>query len=1275
MKHFTKLPQILTLICLFLCSACFGQGIMGVYPLTTVGSTATTATAWAPVNNTPSIIRPASNYDAVLARRKRLDKTPNYKSFTPVKKNLSAEAMTANAGYESHPDFGVLYAGAPCNDCYELLSERTENTKTFVREGIHEGGKEKMTQTSTQPMHYRDANGNWLTIKTQLQPDAAEKGIYTISTDITPVMINTREGNSFSSLGIKGERIEFNRNLELIYVQPNGKEVSLGLADYTHHTAGDEGVYVQNAWPGIDIEMSMMRGAIKTNFHVNHALPDYANGKILIRDHLLLDRGLNLNTGGRTEVSGELIINDDSGNPKYGIGEANVYEQGNHQNTIEQLKYEIGENSVLDIALPGSYLNKPELSYPIIIDPLVTLATSTTVNGSTYMAALTATSGCAYLNAAMTPANCTVTDIQFAFEYTTVAPNVAEYAGSFFYKGTCRSPGTLAAGYVWTCGPPAGAAATVCDATGGATYSIWGTPGASTSGLGPCMPAPSCVSIPLNITMYFYQSWATTATGCVTTWAYGSLPLVLTVIGHTVELTAAGVTGTPATICAGQSATLSATGTYGVPPYTYSWTPGPVLGSPATVTPGSTTTYNLTVTDACGITTTGSTTITVNPTTPITGTLSMCIGNTTTLADATAGGTWSSSTPAVATIGAGSGVAMGVGSGTSTITYTTPGGCQAFAVVTVTPLPVAITGTPFMCQGSTTTLNDVTTGGAWSSSNTAVATVTAGGGVVTGVSGGTATITYGTPGCVATITVTVNPTPDISGTASTNPTTCNGTDGTITLSGLTAGDTYTVHYTAPSGPVTATIVANGTGNVVITGLGGGTYSAITVTNSFGCVSNSVGPVVLVASGNPPAPVLTNSSPVCDGGTVSFTATDAATGVTYNWSGPGGFTSALQNPVINPATLSANGTYTATVTLLGCTSAPATTVVTVNPVPVIAIINSSNPSTCLGSDGSITLSVTGLAGGVTYGVIYTDNGTALGYSFTSTATGNLVIPGLSAGTYDGINVTSPAGCTSNNAGPVILSDPGAPPIPTISANIPLCVGQTLILQGNDLTAGGTYSWTFADGTTSSLQNPTIPITTVADIGNYTLSYNIANCISSATVSIPLYPPIILTNMTPNTAINYGSSIQLNVEGALYYWWRPDDGSLNNTNINNPIATPKDSTVYTVVATSQWGCTDSAHVTITVNNVSPVIIPSAFTPNGDGLNDIFRVGNLKYQKLVEFSVYNRWGQLVYHNTWDPKEGWDGTFNGAQQDMGVYNYIIILADPNGNNVVYKGDVTLIR
>ena len=151
------------------------------------------------------------------------------------------------------------------------------------------------------------------------------------------------------------------------------------------------------------------------------------------------------------------------------------------------------------------------------------------------------------------------------------------------------------------------------------------------------------------------------------------------------------------------------------------------------------------------------------------------------------------------------------------------------------------------------------------------------------------------------------------------------------------------------------------------------------------------------------------------------------------------------------------------------------------------------------------------------------------------------------------------------------------------------------------------------------------------------------------------------------------MQLNADNAVYYWWLPNDGSLNNRNINNPIATPTQNTVYTVYGTDSTGCMDSAKITIDVTFDS-ITIPSAFTPNGDGLNDIFRPIGMKYQKLVSFSIYNRWGQQIFY-TANKEQGWDGTFNGVLQDLGTYQYMIIVALDNGDNRMFKGTVTLIR
>ena len=266
MKHLSKLPRILTALSLLLCINSYGQS------QELKEDAAPYAHQWAaPVQRPLDISRPlpAPAMNPLPGKAKS-----NYRDFTAPKHNLGVEATAANSGYEHHPEFGLLYPGAPCKDCYELIGKRTETTKTFEKVSA-KGGKDEMVQTSTLPMHYRDAAGNWRTIKTNLEP-ATGKGIYEATEQPVPVTINAQ--NNFASLGNAGEHIQFNNKLELVYLKPDGTEVSLGMANWTNHTAGDEGAYITNAWPGIDMEMSVMRGAVKTNFYINHSMPAYADG-------------------------------------------------------------------------------------------------------------------------------------------------------------------------------------------------------------------------------------------------------------------------------------------------------------------------------------------------------------------------------------------------------------------------------------------------------------------------------------------------------------------------------------------------------------------------------------------------------------------------------------------------------------------------------------------------------------------------------------------------------------------------------------------------------------------------------------------------------------------------------------------------------------------------------------------------------------------------------------------------------------------------------------
>lgn len=147
--------------------------------------------------------------------------------------------------------------------------------------------------------------------------------------------------------------------------------------------------------------------------------------------------------------------------------------------------------------------------------------------------------------------------------------------------------------------------------------------------------------------------------------------------------------------------------------------------------------------------------------TPITGTTSTCVGLYTRLANATSGGTWSSSTTAVATITK-FGDVLGVSVGTATITYTTTG-TPATTTVTINPSIGTISGFGSLCPGTTLTLSNTVTGGIWSSSNSTVATIGSTSGILNTITGGTTNVTYSLNGCSNVQSVVVNYSPGIIG--------------------------------------------------------------------------------------------------------------------------------------------------------------------------------------------------------------------------------------------------------------------------------------------------------------------------------------------------------------------------------------------------------------------------------------------------------------------------------------------------------------------------------
>jgi gliding motility-associated-like protein len=176
---------------------------------------------------------------------------------------------------------------------------------------------------------------------------------------------------------------------------------------------------------------------------------------------------------------------------------------------------------------------------------------------------------------------------------------------------------------------------------------------------------------------------------------------------------------------------------------------------------------------------------------------------------------------------------------------------------------------------------------------------------------------------------------------------------------------------------------------------------------------------------------------------------------------------------------------------------------------------------------------------------------------------------------------------------------------------------------------------------------------------------------ATIHINPLPPVHSSNR--DTLISFGQHVRLYVTGASNYTWTPV-GSLDDPNSPSPIASPRETTNYIVSGTDSNGCVARDTVKVMVDYKNTLLIPSGFTPNGDGRNDVFKVVAPSFQRLMEFRVFNRWGQEIFSTT-DIYSGWDGTWKGVEQPVGNYQYLIRVAYPDGNVETYKGDINLIR
>ena len=183
----------------------------------------------------------------------------------------------------------------------------------------------------------------------------------------------------------------------------------------------------------------------------------------------------------------------------------------------------------------------------------------------------------------------------------------------------------------------------------------------------------------------------------------------------------------------------------------------------------------------------------------------------------------------------------------------------------------------------------------------------------------------------------------------------------------------------------------------------------------------------------------------------------------------------------------------------------------------------------------------------------------------------------------------------------------------------------------------------------------------------------------TVTVQLFnfvPPLDI--ITDKDTVREGESAQLMAtenEGYIYQW--RFDPTLDQLDIADPIASPVETTTYVLDIRDQNGCLNQAFITIVVFNpacLPPFIyVPNAFTPNGDGRNDLFKVFGDPIDEM-ELIIYDRWGEKVFESK-QKEDGWDGSFRGKALAPDVYAYYVRVRCFNGQEYITKGNVTLIR
>ena len=382
-----------------------------------------------------------------------------------------------------------------------------------------------------------------------------------------------------------------------------------------------------------------------------------------------------------------------------------------------------------------------------------------------------------------------------------------------------------------------------------------------------------------------------------------------------------------------------------------------------------------------------------------------------------------------------------------------------------------------------------------------------------------------------------------------SPTRCpEANDGSITFSGGEPGRPYNLFLFNNQGQLIWQN-PNTIGPATVNNLPAGNYSVLAVNVESGC-QRSV--LVTILPGLPPQATAANTGPYCPGDPIlllgSFNFGSPASNVTWQWSGPGGFSSNQQNPT--NAVL--GGTYTLAVNVDGCPAAPVTTNVVVNTALVNA--SSSPPIVCPGASATLTAT-----GGVSY-------------TWSTGQTGASIVVNPTETTSYSVTGTNASGCSATSEITVEVH-----PVPPIAISAPPngCDGDPTVL----IAVGGPFTqYIWNTGQTGSV----VSVDLAAPQADFSVTATTAQgCTVTASTSFLVFPnPVASVSATP-AAICAGQTATLTASGGAVYFWS------NNASGASISVSPAATTTYQVTATAVDGCTDTASVT--VNVAQPLALP--------------------------------------------------------------------------------------